>query len=179
MTFSLHLFTSSSQTFSIPFVGGSGPSRWQIRSSQSIGNKGQLEGTAETKDNGSKRIRKWRDSRGAALHGWLCNFHFEMEKCVLSNSPRTPQTVQRLSLKDVRLGPRRRHFLHPRQCPKARRLGRNENHWFAFLSQSASRCGLAESQDEGEMMVRVNYCRWCFLREQQAAVEAPLDGDRP
>ena len=31
----------------------------QIKSSQSIGNKGQLQRTAETKDTGSKRIGKW------------------------------------------------------------------------------------------------------------------------
>lgn len=53
ISFYLDCFTSSSQSFSIPFVGGVGP---QIKCSQC--NKGQLQRTAETEENGSKRIRK-------------------------------------------------------------------------------------------------------------------------
>lgn len=93
MLFSLHCFTSSSPSFNIPFVGGSGPPRSQIPSSQSITNKGQLQRTAETKDSGSKGIRKWTDSCGGALHVRVCDFDFKMGKCVLSNRRPTQQTL--------------------------------------------------------------------------------------
>lgn len=63
VSFYLDCFTSSSQSFSIPFVDGVGP---QIKCSQC--NKGQLQRTAETEENGSKRIRKWTDSCSEAPH---------------------------------------------------------------------------------------------------------------
>lgn len=122
MPFSLHCFTSSSESFSIPFVGGSGPSRSQIKSSQSIGNKGQLQRTAETKDSGSKRIRI-EQIPGGALHVRVCDFHFEMGKCVLSNTADCAVcvAVTATSQQDVPLGSRSHHSLCPRRCSKARR----------------------------------------------------------
>lgn len=78
-------------------------------------------------------------------------FYFEMVKCVLSSSPPTQQTVQRL--------PPLPGFLNRKKCLSVRdddalsvhagaassEEPRRENHYYGFHSQSASR--LPDSQD--------------------------------
>lgn len=127
MPFSLHCVTSSSQSFRIPFVGGSGSSCWQIKSSQSISNKGQRQRTVETKDSRSKRISKWTDSCGEALHVRVCDFYFKMGKCSFIQQPPTQQTVQHLSplprLHNRKTGSRRRRSLCPSSLADAARPG--------------------------------------------------------
>lgn len=177
MPFSLHCFTSSSHSFSIPFVGGSGPSCLQIKSSQSISNKGQLQRRQKTtgqRESGSEQIRVEKPCMCESV-----NSISRWESVVLSNSPPTQQTVQRLSLlpqlHNRKTGLRWRHSLCPRWCCKAGRGGetvsteqpwKKENHSSEFLSQSASKCRLPECQDGGEMIIRVNYRRRCILRKQ-------------
>lgn len=177
VSFSLHCFTSSPQSFAIPFVGGVGP---QIKSSQCIWNKGQRQRTAETKGNRSKRIGKWRDSCSGTLHLKICGFYFEMLKCVVSNSPPTQQTVQRLS---PLLG-----FLNRKSCllyvlttsslsramPRPLRSREEKNHYYGSLSQSASRWRLPESQD-GVKRSSLVY----FRRAIGCCVEVPQDGNDP
>lgn len=177
MLFSLHCFTSSSESFSIPFVGGSGPPRSQIQSSQSIGNKGQLQRTAETKDNGSKGIRKWTDSCGGALHARVCDFHFKMGTCVLSNRRPTQQT-RLLVCAGVQADAAR-----PGEEKRRGPLGSAERKSLIWISQPISkqvqiawmsRGGGGRNAHQGKLLLSVY-----LARALGCCVEAPQDRDRP